>query len=735
MVKVKEEYPLSSDGTVDLEQWLDKLSSRQPELDLKSIRISCGLSAQAEWKANTTGAEAKSSYRTGLEIAEILSDLRVNEDGIKAGILYRAVRENQITLNHVRKQCGDAVADLVEGVLRMAAISNVKFGDRKPILGERKDQLDQARRMLVAVVDDVRVALIKLAERTAAIRANSSSPPDKQIRLAREVFEIYAPLAHRLGIGHLKWELEDLAFRYLEPLSYKRIAKLLAEKRTARQSYIDTVSGELDRQLKLVGVSAQLEGRAKHIYSIWRKMRSKGIAFSEVYDVRAIRLMVNEQDDCYRALGVVHNLWRNIPHEFDDYIATPKENGYRSLHTAVIGPESKVLEVQIRTREMHEEAEFGVCSHWRYKKPSDAKSADYEERVEWLRQILDWQDELDDVPEFAKEILDDVELDRVYIYTPDGHVVDMAPGATPIDFAYRVHTEVGHKCRGAKVNGRVVPLNTRLKSGDQVEVILGEEVQPRREWLHEHLGYISTSRSRSKIQAWFGEREKRRNVDDGKKLLLDELAHLGIEQLDFIQLAEQLEAASPTELFYAIGAGRVDVVDVIDQAAEMTGLDVREHQLDLFLSEGQREDGIVSGLNGMDYVISECCKPVPGDSIVGVIDDDSVVHIHLQDCLQALRADVYGRIIRVDWQAELSKTFPVSIEVTSYDRAGLLYEITGIFMHERTNVVSIHTVSDKPHNTITLKMVIEVSRLNRLLRTLEKIGELPNVISARRSIT
>ncbi len=741
MVKLKEEQPQFVDGRVDLELWLCKLAEKNTTVNLSRVRQVCELSEQAEEKAittNTVWEEGRSSYRMGLEMADILNGLRVDEDGIIAGIIYRAVRENQITLNHVRKQFGDGVGDLVEGVLKMAAISNIQFGNRKLILGEKTDQLEQARRMLVALVDDIRVALIKLAERTSAIRAVSTSKPEKRIRLAREVFEIYAPLAHRLGIGHLKWELEDLSLRYLEPLSYKRIAQQLDEKRTARETYIEEVINELANKLRLVDIHAELEGRAKHIYSIWRKMRKKGISFSEVYDVRAVRLLVKNVDECYRALGVVHNLWRNIPHEFDDYIANPKDNGYKSLHTAVVGPEGKVLEIQIRTDDMHEEAEFGVCSHWQYKVPDKGDgSKSYEERIEWLRQILEWQDELEDVPDLAKEILTDVNLDRIYMFTPEGHVVDMPPGATPVDFAYKVHTEVGHKCRGAKLNGRVVPLNTTLKSGDQVEIIVGEDLEPRREWLHEHLGYVTTSRARAKIQAWFGRREKQKNIDAGKKILLDELSHLGIEKLDFTQLVDKIEFENTNDLFYAIALAEIDVVNVVDIAAEMADPTAGESQLTLGLHDEELEQGdlLVAGLGGLDYIISDCCNPVPGDSIVGVIDDDNTVHVHLQDCLQALKADVYGRIMRLDWEDKVDTTFPVNIDVRAYDRAGLLYDITGIFMREATNVVSIQMRTDKKKNLVTLKMQIEVAKLTGLLRMLELIEHLPNVVTARRSIS
>lgn len=738
---VKEEPTESVDGSVDLEFWLCQLAENNPRINLSRIRQACELSEQAEEKAiatNTQWEEGRSSYRLGLEMTDILQELRVDEDGLIAGIIYRAVRENQITLNHVRKQFGDGVGDLVEGVLKMAAISNIQFGNRKLILGEKTDQLEQARRMLVALVDDIRVALIKLAERTCAIRAVSTSAPEKRLRLAREVFEIYAPLAHRLGIGHLKWELEDLSLRYLEPLSYKRIAAQLDEKRTARESYIEEIIDELTKKLRQANIEAKLEGRAKHIYSIWQKMRKKGISFSEVYDVRAVRLLVNDVDDCYRALGVVHSLWRNIPHEFDDYIANPKDNGYKSLHTAVIGPEGKVLEIQIRTEDMHEESEFGVCSHWQYKDPdATTGSKSYEERIEWLRQILEWQDELEDVPDLAKEILTNVNLDRIYMFTPEGHVVDMTPGATPVDFAYRVHTEVGHQCRGAKVNGRVVPLNTTLKSGDQVEIIVGEEADPRREWLHEHLGYVTTSRARVKIQAWFGRREKQKNIDAGKKILLDELAHLGIERLDFTELIDKVEFDNTSDLFYAIALGEIDVVNVIEIAAEITEPITGDSPLKQGLNEEGHEQRklLVAGLGGLDYIISDCCNPVPGDSIVGVIDDDNTVHVHLQDCLQALKADVYGRIMRLNWEDKVDTTFPVNIDVHAYDRAGLLYDITGIFMRESTNVLSIQMRSDKQKNLVTLKMQIEVAKLTALLRMLEMIAHLPNVISARRSIS
>lgn len=735
MVKVRQEQPLLVDGSVNIEMWLCKIGDDRPELNLSRLRDVAELSEQAEEKAissNSIWSPGHSSFRTGLEMAEILNELMVDEDGLVAAIIYRAVRENQLTLNHVRKQFGEDVARLVEGAVKMAAISDIQFGARKKVLGERQDQLEQARRMLVSLVDDVRVALLKLAERTCAIRNAVKTDSPKGQKLAREVFQIYAPLAHRLGIGHIKWELEDLAFRLSDPMPYKRIARLLDEKRTARQEYIAGVVTELTRRIRQIGIESAIDGRPKHIYSIWRKMQRKGIPFSEVYDVRAVRILVKDTDDCYRILGVVHNLWRNIPHEFDDYIANPKENGYQSLHTAVIGPEGQVLEIQIRTNNMHEEAEFGVCSHWQYKGTEDKKGSDsYEQRIAWLRQIIEAQDE-DSTRDI--DLLSEISVDRVYVFTPEGDVVDITPGATPIDFAYRVHTEIGHKCRGAKINGRVVPLNTVLNSGDRIEVIVGEEAEPRREWLHQHLGYVATSRARLKIQGWFARREKEKNVEEGKKLLVQELSHLGVDNFEFSDLVDRTGFESANELFYAIAIGDLAAVDVVEQAADLVQLDITDLQLDLGIDEHQKQS-LISGQGDLGYEMAECCQPVPGDLIVGVVDPEELVFVHRQDCLQALRADVYGRLMRLEWQDSVQVTFPVNIEIAAYDRFGLLHDITGILMREQTNVHSMTTLTDKANNRVSMKMVIEVTQLNRLLQTLEKIEQLPNVMSARRTIT
>ncbi len=738
MVKVRQDQPLHGDGSVNLDVWLRQLQEINPNFDLGRLRDACDLAEKAEERAvvtNTAWPSGRSSFRTGLEMADILSELRMDEEGIVAAIIYRAVRENQITLNHVRKQFGKPVADLVEGVMRMAAISNVRRSDA-PVFGEQKDQLEQAKMLLIALVDDVRVALIKLAERTCAIRTIAKDQPAKRARLAREVMDIYAPLAHRLGIGQLKWELEDFAFRYLEPLAYKRIATLLDDTRSGRQDYLDRVIATLNHQLKVINVKAELDGRVKHIYSIWRKMHRKGIEFSEVYDVSAVRILVPADNDCYQVLGVVHNLWRNLPHEFDDYIASPKENGYRSLHTAVIGPENKVLEVQIRTFEMHEKSELGVCSHWQYKSTGDTdEPVAYRERIEWLRQILDWREELGEVAGISKELLDEISLDRIYVFTPEGHVVDLPPRSTPVDFAYRVHTDVGHKCRGAKINSKIVPLNTSLKSGDQIEIIVGNDVEPRREWLHAHLGYVSTSRARAKIQSWFGLRTKRKNTEEGKQLLNSELYRLGVDDLDLDSLAVKLQYKKSNEMYAAIGAGEVNVIHVVEAAVQLVEVGLKEKQLSLLLSEDEAGDGnelLIEGLGGMAYTLAPCCHPVVGNSIVGLTNEKGGVDVHCQECLQALESVAHGRLIRLDWRGEVALTLPVSIEIQAYDRRGLLHDISGVVMGEETNVTAMNMYKNMPNNHVTISMTIEVTTIYSLLRTIEQIELLTNVISARR---
>jgi len=746
MVKVRDEQPLHYDGSVNLEMWLENLQQRTELSDIDLFRKACRMSAKAEEEAiaaNNIWAVGKSSYRTGLEMADILVELGLDEESLVTAIIYRAVREGNLDLETVQQELGQAIADLVQGVLKMAAISGIQFMTESTVLGQAQDQLEQARKMLISLVDDVRVALIKLAERTCAIRAIAHSDTEKKLRLAREVFDIYAPLAHRLGIGHLKWELEDLSFRYIEPEAYMRIAELLDERRVDRERNIEEIINLLEAKMAELGIDGTLYGRAKHIYSIWGKMKEKGLPFSQIYDVRAVRLLVPDVNDCYRTLGAVHSLWHNIPHEFDDYIATPKENGYRSLHTAVIGPEGKILEVQIRTHEMHEDAELGVCSHWQYKTgngESEQATTSYEQKINWLRQIIMWQEDLGDSLGLAKDLLDEIHHDRIYVFTPDGHVIDMIPGATPLDFAYRVHTEVGHSCRGAKVNGQLVALNSLLQTGDRIEIITEDESVPRREWLFHHLGYLKTSRAKAKVHSWFRLRDREKNLSEGRIVLASEFNHLGIDLVNYGEIAEAVEMTSADELFVAVGSGELDTSRVIEVAQKLVETTDQSRQLDLSLNNlteaiTNNSHSVVSGVGNLSIHMAECCKPVPADLIVGLIDQNNTVHIHQQDCIAVLRNDAPADLIEVFWELEKAHTFPVDIIIRAYDRAGLLFNITAVLGNERINMKSVNTVMHQLQNTVDLMLTIDVSSLDSLLKLLEKIEQIPNVMEAKRRIS
>lgn len=744
MVQVREAHPETADGHVDIEAWVNRLFDIQPLNESFRIDLTraCEVSFQAERQAiaaKNIWAEGTSSFRTGLEMAEILADLQLDGETLIAALLYRTVREDKHTLKEIEADFGSGVAKLIKGVLRMAAIGTQRSDSEESVLGQQsQEQSEKVRKMLVAMVDDVRVALIKLAERTCAIRAVKNISDDKRRKVAREVADIYAPLAHRLGIGHIKWELEDLAFRYLHPDDYMHIAKLLDERRLDRQSYIDMALSTLNEKMAAAGIDADINGRAKHIYSIWRKMRRKDIGFSQVYDIRAVRILVPTVRDCYSVLGIVHTLWRNIPNEFDDYIASPKENGYRSLHTAVIGPERKVLEVQIRTRTMHEEAEFGVCAHWLYKGADEDVGEDsYEQKIAWLRQVLEWHEELGG-DALADDLATGVEQDRIYVFTPDGHVLDLPPGATPLDFAYRVHTEVGNRCRGAKINGRIVPLNYSLRTADQVEILTGNRESPSRDWLSAGLGYLKTGRARAKVQQWFKLQARDQNIADGRAILDKEFRRLALEDLDFDELVNKLNLATLDDLYAAVGASDVGVVHVINMAQKMLTVNAQaEPQVSLTGKTRQQHsdsDLFIDGVGNLLTHIAGCCDPVPGDAIVGYITLGRGVSIHRQDCSNVLQLqnDEPERIIQVSWGEAPRNVYSVDIMVEAFDRHGLLRDITALLDSDRINVSAMQTLSDRRKNTVDMVFSVEISNFAELSRVLARLNQLPNVASARR---
>jgi GTP pyrophosphokinase len=732
MVTVRKEHPQRDDGSVDIDRWLANLPVGE-EVDKQRLRQACELSYSAEHKPLKTDHYTGNSFRIGLEMAEILVDLHLDQQSLVAAILYRAVREELLPLGVVRRHFGDATVHMIEGVLRMAAMSQIVSSDA-PVLGQAEAQKDNLRKMLVALVDDVRVALIKLAERTCAIRAVKNNPT-KRYRVAREVHDVYAPLAHRLGIGHIKWELEDLSFRYLHSNAYKKIAKLLDEKRLSRQGYIEQVISTLNAALLKNGVEAELTGRAKHIYSIWRKMQRKAIGFSQVYDIRAVRILVPDIKDCYAALGVVHGSWRNIPNEFDDYIANPKDNGYRSLHTAVIGPEGQVIEVQIRTFVMHSESEFGVCAHWRYKGSDNLGGNSYEDKIAWLRQVLDWHEESDVGSHDMVEHFSHVQ-DRIYAYTPKGHVVNLAQGSTPLDFAYHIHTDVGHRCRGSKVNGRIVPLTYPLTTGEQVEILTGKENAPRRDWLQKNLGFLNSNRARSKVQHWFKQQAREDNVAAGRSLVEKLAKRLALNSLDYKAVSKYFGYQALEDMYAAVGAGDITTSQIVI-AVQHLFEEKSEPVVATVVTKKEKlsNDGVmVRGVGNLLTNYAGCCKPLPGDLIVGYVTIGRGVSIHRQDCAKALQLQSVepDRIIEVSWGSSPETTYPVDIEIKAYDRSGLLRDISTLLVNARIDVIEVITKSDKVENTAIMKLTVEITGLESLGNLLAKINRLPNILSAQR---
>lgn len=747
MVKVREDRPVDVHGVLDTSSWISKIcaTAHLNEDAHDPLSRACDVAHRVESKPSqlvTGWGEGYTTLSAGLEMAEILSDLQLDTETLVAAVLYRSVREGKLGLDEVQQQFGDAVFSLIEGVQRMASISAISNHSGDSVIGlEGEEQAENVRKMLVAMVDDVRIALIKLAERTCAIRAVKKAPSDKRKKVAKEVSDVYAPLAHRLGIGHIKWELEDLAFRYLQPYDYKYIAKLLDEKRLDRQEYIDDLISIIKEKLAEEKIDAVVYGRAKHIYSIWRKMRRKGISFSEVYDIRAVRILVNNERDCYSVLGIMHSLWRNIPNEFDDYIANPKENGYRSLHTAVKGPASQVIEIQIRTHTMHEEAEFGVCAHWRYKDTDSEGGGDsYEQKIEWLRQVLEWHDEVGGSP-WDDHLPKGISQDRIYVFTPEGHVVDLPESATPVDFAFRIHSDVGIHCRGAKVNGRIVPLNHPLATADQIEILTGKHAAPSRDWLNQSLGYVTTSKARSRLHQWFKHQDRDQNVADGRAMLDHEFKRLAVKNLDYEALAKRLNLQSLEDLYAAVGTADLSVERVIGAAQRLVQDKEPSAPVSSMVGRAAKDDGseaevYIDGVGNLLSKLAKCCGPIPGDSISGYITLGKGVSIHRKDCsnLLQMQSEEPERIIAVDWADKPNNLYAVKILIEAFDRHGLLRDITTLLDREKINVSAMSTQSNKDNNTADMHITIEIPGLGTLSRLFAKLNQLPNVSSVRREI-
>ncbi|GAB6264110.1 GTP diphosphokinase [Photobacterium sp. CCB-ST2H9] len=682
----------------------------------------------------------------GREMVEILVMLSMDADTLIAALLFPLVEAGLYKSDEVREEYGQSILYMVKGVKQMAAISQlnaIKEG------AAQSAQVDNIRRMLLSMVDDFRCVVIKLAERICHLREVKDEPDAVRRAAARECANIYAPLANRLGIGQLKWEIEDYAFRYNHPETYKQIAKQLAERRIDREQYIERFVADLDESMKASHIKAEVHGRPKHIYSIWRKMQKKSLAFDELFDVRAVRIIADQLQDCYAALGVVHTKYRHLPKEFDDYVANPKPNGYQSIHTVVIGPEGKTIEIQIRTKQMHEESELGVAAHWKYKESGTSSGAHsaYDEKINWLRKLLAWQEEMSDSGEMLEELRSQVFDDRVYAFTPKGDVVDLPQNATPLDFAYHIHSEVGHRCIGAKVEGRIVPFTYHLQMGDQVEIITQKEPNPSRDWLNPNLGFVNSSRARAKVHAWFRKQDRDKNIAAGREILEQELHKIGATMKDAEAYAlKRFNVNSTDELFAGVGSGDLRINQVINHINALVNKPTAEEEDQQLLErlteasnkasqkKPQRDAVVVEGVDNLMTHLARCCQPIPGDDIAGFVTQGRGISVHRSDCeqLEELRHVAPQRIINTVWGGSFAGRYALTVRVTASERNGLIKDLTNTLHNEKVKVAGVKSRIDFRKQMSIMDFDVELTDLDTLGRVLKRLEQVKDVVEARR---
>ncbi len=663
------------------------------------------------------------AFAHGVGTALIVADLRMGADAVAAALLHVCFDESP----DFAARFGNA-ARLADGVLAMARIETLAVSATDKRLDPHA-QLEALRQMVLAMVEDIRVVLVKLAERTHALRCAVKRDADTRHALGQQARELFAPLANRLGVWQIKWEMEDWAFRYLEPDTYKRIAVQLDEKRTDREAYIKGIIERIEAELALHGIEAEVTGRPKHIASIVNKMRRKHVPFEQLYDIRAVRVLVRHEIDCYTVLGLVHNLWQPIPGEFDDYISQPKSNDYRSLHTAVIGPEDRALEVQIRTFDMHRSAELGVAAHWRYKE-GGRQDAQYEEKIAWLRRILEWKDDVADTSEFTEQFRTELFHDQVYVLTPQGRVIALDRGATPVDFAYAVHTDLGHRCRGAKLDGAMVPLNTVLENGQRVEILTAKEGAPSRDWLNPALGFLATHRGRAKVRAWFRQRDVGEQVSLGRTLLEKELKRLGIVETNLEKLAQRLKFSRLDDFLAALGRGDVgqrDLVGALQEAGKVPPV-----LAPVAKPRSQPRSGnpvVIPGLGDVPLTLARCCRPQPPDPIAAYTTVGRGLTVHRADCA-ALRRGNPARIMAAEWALDAGAAFEVDVRLKAFDRQGLLRDVSDVITKEKLDVLRVNTESRGEYAYMLL--TLRIRELQQLSRLLGRLQHVQNVVEVRR---
>ncbi|ENX14335.1 hypothetical protein F894_02577 [Acinetobacter sp. CIP 51.11] len=766
MVTVREQLPgrlneLSQETTVehaeqahqDLTEWLDRVRGILDGAPLTQLEEVAHITLERELQS--TVQHRSNTFYTGIEMADILAHLHVDEDTLSAAMLYRAVREGVMPLSEVLEQFGEQVHNLVKGTLAMGKLSELIEKNKRledHFNNNQREHLSGIYKMLISVTEDVRVVLVKLAERTYALRELANSSRERQERVAREILTIYSPLAHRLGIAQLKWELEDLAFRYLAPERYKEIASLLNEKRLEREQYIQFVIDKLRNELAEHGIEAEINGRVKHIYSIYRKMKSKNLSFDQLYDIRALRVLVKSVPECYHTLGIVHQIWRHIPHQFDDYITNPKANGYRSLHTAVIA-ENKSLEVQIRTHAMHDEAELGVCSHFNYKEGAKTTDRSFNHRLHSLRAVLEHYQERNETSAH-KESEDEIEnfehiqdfegFEKIYVFSRDGDIKELPRDSTVLDFAYHVHTEVGNKCYAARVNQRYVPLTYTLKTGEQVEILTKKDREPNRDWLVNSLGYIKTARARDKLRHWFRQQDRSKNLEVGREVLNKELSRLAIhpKSIDLSDYCNHFNVKTGDDILVNLVNGDISLHALINQVNRHMHLDQDEPELVLKPALNPRASHtlsahgiLIDGLDNVELHVAQCCQPVHGESIAGYITLNRGVSIHKVACPDYVRmiSQEPERAVEADWEMQPTRGQSVQIVVEAYDRRGLLKDLTQVIFSDQINIRQVNTISEAD-GIANMKLLIEVKGLAQLSKLLARLEQQPGIISARRLV-
>lgn len=717
-------------GPVAGDAWLDGVTARFDEAARTLLhRVSAYVTVCLEQIGPDAGKTALAHARA---MTDVVLALDLDHESVAAALLVPLLRVNPGAAREVREKFGATITELAEGVLRMGEIGVLSSRAVTPARAEAQAaQLEALRKMLLAMVQDVRVVLIKLADHLQDLRAAVKSADGRRMtEIAELTRDIFAPLANRLGVWQLKWELEDLALRVLDADSYKRIARLLDEKRLDRERYIENVVALLKGEIARAGIAAEVTGRPKHIASIHRKMQQKAIDFEGLYDVRAVRVLVADIKDCYAALGIVHSLWSPLPREFDDYIAKPKANNYRSLHTAVIGPEGKSVEVQIRTHEMHQHSELGVAAHWQYKE-GGRQDRGYQEKIAWLRQVLDWKDEVSDTREFAEQFRTGLFEESVYVFTPQGRVVDLPKGSTPIDFAYHVHTELGHRCRGAKVDGAMVPLSTPLANGQQVEILTAKQGGPSRDWLNPQLGFLKSQGARGKVRQWFNRQNLEADIAQGRIVLEKELQRSGMSKLNLDQLAADMGFDKLNDLLSGLGRGEVGPKVLRDAVMRDDKTRAVTTDAGIVARKPARAGGgvLVVGVDKLLTTPAKCCRPAPPDPIVGFVTRGRGVSVHRVNCANLARLDPERRIA-AEWGAPGITTFPVEIVVDAVDRTGLLRDISEVLSRERINVTA--TRSTSTDLSARMRFTVEITDLGQLHKMLALICEVKGVLRAAR---